>query len=282
MALHFSPVAMAQRSSHGSSFSAYRLDLRTLEGFTGPIMGFDHFLMAGPTFAPHPHAGFSAVSYLFADSPGGLRNRDSLGNDLVIEAGEAVWTQASSGIVHDEFPARNGLAAHGLQLFVNLSRASKDLPPKMLHATHADIPELEIDGASIRVIAGNYLNIKGAIQPAEPFLFLDLSLEGASHLQLPANRSVLFYVVSGSASLRIDGKEKRLQEHEAIAVRVSESLAASLYSAHASNVLVLSGIDLQEPVATYGPFIMNDEKGLQEAYARYTSGQMGRLTPLDA
>lgn len=281
MTLHFSPVAMAQRSSHGSSFSAYRLDLAALKGLTGPIMGFDHFLMASPTFAPHPHAGFSAVSYLFADSPGGLRNRDSLGNDLVIDAGEAVWTQASSGVVHDEFPASNGLAVHGLQLFVNLSRANKELPPKMLHATHADIPNLEIDGASVRVIAGDYLNMKGAIQPAEPFLFLDVSLRGASHLNLPANRSVLFYMVSGSASLRIDGQEKHLQAHEAIAVRVSESTTVSLFSAEASNVLVLSGVDLQEPVATYGPFIMNDEKGLQEAYARYTSGQMGRLTPLD-
>ena len=74
-------------------------------------MGLDHYRMSGPTFAPHPHAGFSAVSYVFEDSKGGLRNRDSLQHDLVIEPGAMVWTQAGSGVVHDEFPVQTRFPA---------------------------------------------------------------------------------------------------------------------------------------------------------------------------
>lgn len=93
MVLALSSVATADAAAQSAHFSARRLDLQALTGFINPVMGFDHFRMSGPTFAPHPHAGFSAVSYVFEDSSGALRNRDSLGNDLSIEPGAMVWTR---------------------------------------------------------------------------------------------------------------------------------------------------------------------------------------------
>jgi len=138
MSLQLSPVARAPESSHGGNFSVHRLDLARLEGFLHPILGFDHFRMNGPTFAPHPHAGFSAVSYVFEDSPGALRNRDSLGHDLTVQPGELLWTQAGSGVIHDEVPATRGAPIHGLQLFVNLSSKNKHIEPRMLHFSQGE------------------------------------------------------------------------------------------------------------------------------------------------
>jgi redox-sensitive bicupin YhaK (pirin superfamily) len=105
VSLELSPVAEAPEARHGARFSANRLDLAALEGFSSPVVGFDHFRMSGPTFAPHPHAGFSAVSYVFEDSAGALHNRDSIGHDLIASAGDVIWTQAGSGVIHEEVPA---------------------------------------------------------------------------------------------------------------------------------------------------------------------------------
>ena len=131
-----------ERRAHRAwrSLSVRRLDLEGLGGFAAPVMGFDHYRMSGPTFAPHPHAGFSAVSYVFENSKGGLRNRDSLQHDLVIEPGAMVWTQAGSGVVHDEFPAQAGREVHGVQIFINLASRNKTLSPRMLPIAAADVP----------------------------------------------------------------------------------------------------------------------------------------------
>jgi hypothetical protein len=156
MSLQLSPVARAPESSHGGNFSVYRLDLARLEGFVHPILGFDHFRMSGPTFASHPHAGFSAVSFVFEDSPGALRNRDSLGHDLIVQPGELLWTQAGSGVIHDEFPATRGAPIHGLHLFVNLSSKNKHIEPRMLHATIGAIPvSTDEAGNRTRVLTGS-------------------------------------------------------------------------------------------------------------------------------
>jgi redox-sensitive bicupin YhaK (pirin superfamily) len=129
-----SSVVNADPVARGGHFAARRLDLDGLGRFAAPVMGLDHYRMSGPTFAAHPHAGFSAVSYVLEDSAGGLRSRDSLQHDVVIEPGAIVWTQAGAGIVHDEFPAQMGREVHALQVSINLSRQNKNLPPRMFHA----------------------------------------------------------------------------------------------------------------------------------------------------
>lgn len=92
-------------------------------------MELDHYRMKAITFAPHPHAGFASISYIFEHSRGGLRNRDSLGNDFEVAPGELVWTRAGTGVVHDERPAIVGRDVHGLQIFVNSAAANKAAAP---------------------------------------------------------------------------------------------------------------------------------------------------------
>ena len=121
MAVLFSSIVAAQeRGSSRSSFSAQALDLAPLGDLKSSVLVCDDFRVSGRPFPLHPHAGFVAATYVFPDSAGRLRSRDSLGNDIVVGAGGLVWTHAGSGIVHHETPADTG-ELHGLQLFVNLT-----------------------------------------------------------------------------------------------------------------------------------------------------------------
>jgi redox-sensitive bicupin YhaK (pirin superfamily) len=112
-----------------------------------PFMMVDHFVMDEPTFMPHPHAGFSAVTYLFEDSEGGIANRDSLGHALHIAPGGLLWTQAGSGVLHEELPVQRGLGTHGLQIFVNSAIAHKDKPAQVFERRAEDIVAVPVQGA---------------------------------------------------------------------------------------------------------------------------------------
>jgi len=281
MSMKFSPVASAQFARHGGNFSVHRLDLARLGDVIHPVMGFDHFVMGGPTFAPHPHAGFSAVTYVFEDSRGGMRNRDSLGHDLEVQPGELVWTQAGRGLIHDEYPANPGVPVHGLQLFVNLSAKNKHLDPEVFRLASASIPtETDAQGNRTRVMAGTYAGKASPMEAAEPFDFFDVQVRGDWVWSVPAGRSVLVYVLDGEVKVVGDGNEHALKANEAIGLRVSGVVEPPLriLTDRDAHVLVLSGVDPQEPIAVYGPFIMNTQTELAQTYERYATGQMGRLT----
>ncbi len=180
MKVHFSPVIAAFESCHSGNSSVFRVDLDRLAGFIAPIMGFDHFRMSGPTFAPHPHAGFSIVTYVLEDSQGAMHNRDSLGHDLVVQPGELLWTQAGSGVIHDEMPASQGASVHGLQLFVNLSSKNKQLAPKVFHAQKDAIPVLSnTAGNRIRILSGQIGEQRSLVNQAEGFDFFDAQLKNS-------------------------------------------------------------------------------------------------------
>jgi len=282
MSLKFSPTSRAVEASHGGNFSVFRLDLERLGGFIAPIMGFDHFRMSGPTFAPHPHAGFSAVTYVFEDSPGALRNRDSLGHDLIAQPGGLLWTQAGSGVIHDEFPASKDAAVHGLQLFVNLSSKSKHLAPQLFHVDAAAVPVSEdAAGNRIRILTGQYGEHSSPITPAEPFDFFDARVNGPWSYSVKRHQNVMVYVLSGTVSISNGGEERSLSEHEAIGIRSDISVGdLHIKPEGAAHLLLLSGQDAQEPVAVDGPFIMSNRDELTDAYERYRTGQMGRMSPI--
>lgn len=115
-----STVARLQRMHHGSHFRAFTLRGGQSDQSIDPFLAVDHAWIGGPTFPPHPHAGFSAVSYLFLDSETGIDNRDALGNRNLIQPGGLHWTVAGSGVVHEEVPAEPGKTVHMLQVFINL------------------------------------------------------------------------------------------------------------------------------------------------------------------
>ena len=135
-------IAPLQRANHGSHFRAY--GLRGVAALIDPFLGVDHAWMSAPTFPPHSHAGFSAVSYLFLDSETGVDNRDSLGTRNLIRPGGLHWATAGSGIVHEEVPAEAGKTVHSLQIFVNLAASQKDIAPFALPLEPEDVPVVQL------------------------------------------------------------------------------------------------------------------------------------------
>lgn len=178
MPIQFLPVIAARGHGKGNTFSVQSIDLHGLGERISPIALLDDFRVSGQPFGPHPHAGFSAITYVFDDSQGSLRSRDSLGNDLVIGPGRIVWLQSGSGALHQEIPAEIGRELHGAQIYVNLSARNKLGPPRTLWLQENQVPEWRSDtGDRVRVIVGSFEGVSSPLVPAEPFNLFDVALQ---------------------------------------------------------------------------------------------------------
>ena len=160
-----SPVVSAVVSAN-NVFSAKRISGQPLDALLDPIIGFDHFQLSGDVFGPHPHAGMSAITYLFEDSAP-FRNLDSIGTDLIIQPGSLQWTFAGRGVVHNEFPEIDGQGINGLQLFINIPSAKK----QMLSSPGPLVPLLSFLIPLVQIL----LNVScfvanGSRRPGDPFL----------------------------------------------------------------------------------------------------------------
>ncbi|MGJ4928307.1 pirin family protein [Bradyrhizobium sp. HKCCYLS2038] len=278
MAVAFSSITTAQTRGTAGRFLVKAVNLAGLGPVGSPVLVLDDFRVSGRPFPPHPHAGFSAVTYVFADSAGGLRSRDSLGNDVTIGAGGIVWTQAGKGLLHHEIPA-DAQELHGLQLFVNLSAANKLRTPRMLHLAGDEVPEWSSgDGDRVRVVVGSFNDVASPLVPAEPFTLLDVTLRRGIGYALTPGHVAIVYVVHGALAIASDATHHDLTEGQAIALH-GEGRAV-LAADGAAQLVILSGPELQEPVVIDGPFIMSNEQQIAAAYARYRAGGMGRLAPL--
>lgn len=279
MSIEFSPPLPTVNANLGAGFSANRIVAAQVAALMQPVMGMDHFLMSDVTFAPHPHAGFSAVSYVFENSPGMLRNRDSLGNDFEMGPGGLIWTQAARGVVHDERPAKAGVAVHGVQIFVNLSGKYKGIAPRVFRLEGREVPVWsDGQGDRVRVAVGQYGGVKSPVVPVEPFNLLDITLQRQIDLTLDEGWNTVLYVLTGEIALSADERKARVSGSQAIALRGEGTVALSAVSP--AHVLLLAGIVVDEPVVSYGPFIMNTEAQVAEAVHRFQQGGMGHLEPL--
>lgn len=137
---NIAPLTRTNRGSHFHAFGLRSTDTIQID----PFLGVDHAWISAPTFPPHPHAGFSAVSYLFLDSETGIVNRDSLGHQNLIQPGGLHWTKAARGIVHEEVPAETGKTTHMLQIFVNLAAAKQQDAPEALSLSPQDVPVVQL------------------------------------------------------------------------------------------------------------------------------------------
>lgn len=244
-----------------------------------PFLNLDDFHMARPTFRPHPHAGFSAVTYLFEDSQGSFQNRDSRGNQQQIGPGALHWTEAASGVIHEEVPTVPGVDCHGVQMFVNLPVARHRTEPRALHLDARDVPELApAPGVRVRVLAGSVGRVASPLDVSPALDFLDVHLGPNAALDLPAAAGQTAFVlgVAGRAAL---GQGVPLGAHEGA---VFDTLAGQLHletQAEAFQGLVCIATPLQQPVVWAGPFALSSQAALADAQRRYQTGAMGRLAP---
>jgi|SRR5579885_1887128 len=275
----FSPI-VAEQMQGGGDFLVRSIDLAAVGPHASPVAVLDNFRVRGRPFPPHPHAGFSAVTYVFEDSEGDLRSRDSLGNDLVTGPGGVVWTQAGRGVIHEEMPARSDRELHGLQIFVNLRSHNKLIPPSVFRLTKDQVPEWDTStGNRVRVVAGSFESVSSPLQPAEPFTMLDAQLLHEIGFTLERGRNALIYVLDGAVLVRAGDRAEVVTAKHALGLGGGSGLVTVHTDPHA-HIILLSGEQIQEPVLVHGSFIMNDVYQVEQAVLRYEAGEMGRLTPL--
>ena len=219
-------------------------------------------------FPEHPHRGFETVTYMLA---GRMRHRDNQGNTGLLGPGSVQWMTAGRGIVHSEMPEQENGLMQGFQLWVNLPAKDKMTAPRYQDIEPGRIPEVESTGARVRVIAGSYRGVRGPVQAeATAPLYLDVFLEdGEFDAAVPVEHNAFVYVYEGS--LEVAGRA--VTRGELAVLRGGDKVAASAGAAGARFILV-AGRPLKEPVARYGPFVMNRPEEIQQAMRDFTEGRL--------
>lgn len=263
------PFLPAQRHSIGAGFQAegWREPLALLD----PFIMVDHFRMSGAVFAPHPHAGFSAVTYLFDDSATGLVSRDSLGGEHEILPGGLHWTLAGQGVMHDEFPIEAGREAHGLQIFVNLPAEQKLREPAVMRLAAEQMPHRVGEGWRARQVFGGTAEL--ALPWPAALAIVDVEAGGRYEPALADEEQGFAILVQGRALA--DGLPWPIGS----ALRLVGPGRALIQADGPLRLACLSGRPLREPLVRHGPFAMSDEGQVVAALQRFQTGGMGRLSP---
>ncbi|MBC2776718.1 pirin family protein [Parasphingopyxis marina] len=266
--------------SIGTGFEALSFKHAMFAGAMDPLVMIDHYIMAGPTFGAHPHAGISAVTVLFEDSQGTFNNRDSLGNDIDLKPGDLYWLKAGRGAVHDEKPTLSS-RAHGLQLFVNLPAGMKQDAPQSLHVKAADMPIFERAGASVRVVLGDSNGLSGARPPALPMTILDARLDAHGQFahEVPSGHAALLVCISGTIEVDHGEGVREVAAGQALAIEARrEPFALALRTDVASQAALVTSEPIGEDFVQRGPFVMSTKTELDQVEADYRAGLLGTLT----
>jgi redox-sensitive bicupin YhaK (pirin superfamily) len=268
-----------QSTSDGAGVNLLRMFPSPQLDMLDPFLLLDFFSSNDPDdyiagFPPHPHRGFETVTYLLH---GNMRHRDSAGHEGVIRSGGVQWMTAGSGIEHSEMPEQEDGWMSGFQLWLNLPAAQKMQPPRYQEFEPEEIPVEELgDGAVIRVIAGTTSNgVEGAVtQIASQPIYFDVTLPagGSFHQPIPPAHNAFVYLIEGRLS--IDCTE--LLSGSLAVLGHGDQLEADTAEAGA-RFLLIAGKPFNEPVARSGPFVMNTDAELHQAYADYRAGQFGRV-----
>ena len=274
-------IVTAHRQTEGGGFVVRRPFPGAQLDYVDPFLLIDEM---GPVdYAPgaaigapdHPHRGFETVTYVLE---GEMEHEDSAGHRGRLGPGDVQWMTAGAGIVHSEMPARRireqGGRVHGFQIWVNLPRRDKLMRPRYQEVPRDRLPDARTaDGkARAKIVAGEALGAKAVIDTRTPIVFQDWTLSGGEvELPFAPELRMLAYVFEGEA---IVGGEK-----------VSDGQLAVLGQGDAvrlegrGRLLLLGGVPLREPVARYGPFVMNTRDELVQAFDDFRAGRLGRIAP---
>ena len=250
-------------------------------GRLDPFLMLDHF---GPLtlppgsdagFPPHPHKGFMTYTYLVQ---GAFRHRDSRGGHGVLAPGGAQLMVAGRGIVHEEMPVpehlETGGAIEGFQLWINLAKAHKGMEPGYTDLPAEVLAWRPIPGGRLKALAGAWLGGADPISVPTPFAYAHLELEPGARFEhaIPSGWNAAVFVMRGA--LQIAGQTVSKDQ---LAVLSDQGDGFSLGASEGAEFLLFMGQPLGEPVAQYGPFVMNTEAELQQAFVEFQRGAMGAL-----
>ena len=225
----------------------------------------------------HPHRGFETVTYIL---DGAIEHEDSQGNHGSIGPGDVQWMTAGSGVIHSEMPAegirRDGGRLHGFQLWVNLPRRDKMMKPRYQELRAAEIPTAtSADGkVTVTVIAGESLGTRATIDTRTPIMYLHVRLAaGARFTQaIPETYNAFAFIVSGQAAFG-----DRLARENDMIIFDRDGDEVAMTTENGAELLLIGGVPLSEPVARYGPFVMNTVGEIRQAMIDYQSGHFGEI-----
>ena len=263
------------------------------------ISEFDPFLLLdemGPMdvkpgkqkgFPDHPHRGFETVTYLLN---GKFEHKDSQDHAGTISAGDVQWMTAGSGVIHSEMPekefSKNGGKLHGFQLWVNLPKSNKMMKPRYQEIPQSKIPSgttKESGNVSVKVIAGESLGAKAVINTITPIMYLHFKLEPGARITqpVPEEYNAFAYVIKGKALFEQSNNSNKIIERENLVIFDKDGKEVYIQAAKESKdlleLLLIGGIPLREPIARYGPFVMNTQQEIYQAIEDYRGGKLGRI-----
>jgi len=266
-----------QPTSDGAGVKLTRVLTQGLQRRLDPYLMLDAFgsdqaddYIAG--FPDHPHRGFETITYMIE---GRMRHRDSAGHEGLLENGGVQWMTAGRGVIHSELPEQEEGRMEGFQLWLNLPGRDKLCPPWYRDFKAAELPELKLPGVLAKVIAGESHGVAGAVQRegSQP-LYLDLHLDAGAGFEqeLPAAHNALVYVYRGSLSI---GETAVPQQRMAVLANTAGSDGVVLHAGpEGARALLIAGRPLGEPIAQYGPFVMNTQAELMQAVRDFQTGQL--------
>jgi redox-sensitive bicupin YhaK (pirin superfamily) len=230
----------------------------------------------------HPHRGFETVTYLLS---GGFRHKDSRGHAGKLEPGDVQWMTTGGGVIHSEEPSeefqRTGGRLHGVQLWVNLPKREKMARPHYQEIPAEKIPSASTpDGkVSVRVLAGESLGARAVIETHTPIFYLDFTLkpEGVAIQPVDRDFNAFAYVIEGPLRFGDDSSPIRRGNMVAFNRDGDEIRIEAPREASPARVLLIGGQPLNEPIARYGPFVMNTAEEIGQAFEDYRSGRMGSI-----
>jgi redox-sensitive bicupin YhaK (pirin superfamily) len=262
----------------GEGFTAVHFSEEMFGGSMDPLLMVDDFVMTAPTFAPHLHAGISAVTAMFEDSDGAFINRDTLGHNLGLKAGDLYWLAAAGGAVHEERP-EEGARTHALQIFVNLPAHLKKEAARALHVRAGEVPVLEGDGYRVRVVLGRSGGAVGAEGTPQEIALLDGFLKNGARFshRLSEGQQAWIYAVDGRVAVRCQGEERILNAGSATTVDAGAEADVVLASDESSHFVLIAGKPIREPFVKHGPLIMSTAEDIRQTLIGYANGKFGRI-----
>ncbi|MEW6030079.1 MAG: pirin family protein [Chloroflexota bacterium] len=240
-----------------------------------PFLLFDHFAFNDPVEGPirgfpmHPHRGIETVTYMLE---GSVHHRDSLGNSGLIGAGDVQWMTSGRGILHEEMPRRSESGnIYGFQLWVNLPAAQKMGQPRYQEVSAETIPSVTKDGATVRVVAGDWAGTRGPVTDiaASP-LYMDVSLSPASRFVCPILRghTALAYVFEGKGKFA----NESVEAVRMIAFGDGDQIEVQAEADSPVRFMLIAGAPFKEPIVPYGPFVMNTVEEIQQTLMELRNG----------
>jgi redox-sensitive bicupin YhaK (pirin superfamily) len=267
-----------QATSDGAGVRLTRVLTQDLQRRLDPFLMLDAFGSDNPNdyiagFPDHPHRGFETVTYMIA---GRMLHRDSAGHEGLLENGGVQWMTAGRGVVHSEIPQQEDGVMEGFQLWLNLPGRDKMNPPWYRDFKAEELPQfVTSDGVAVTVIAGSSQGVTGAVsRDATAPLYLDLHLAAGARFEqaLPADHNAFVYVYRGAVS--IQGQAVPVQRM-ALLANEAQADGVVIEASVDAKVLLIAGRPLQEPIAQYGPFVMNTQQEIYQALSDFRDGRLG-------